>query len=399
MRPQITSGRERRRDRATKARLVIVRVPRRRFGGCHPSRAPRTTASRPITGRTAPSAFPSTWNEIGKLNSNKPSDLQLYLLDESRGVPEGTEAPAQQHAIARRREEGLPVHGRTRRRLRVHRAVHLRRRLDQPAQSTNSAPQQRIIVDTTAPQVKISPSNNGVEWQATDDNLDPRGITLQCKWPSSREWTTVTDRAFRTSDRFAWKLEPGKVLEVRVMAKDRAGHESVSPVVRVPPDGASGAAFPRTSPGTGGPEWVGGPAPNLPARAYRLRQHAQVRRGLHDRPDGPLRREGGTPVRTEAPGRLVVSEAVPASASCPATRSKPLSLPYEAKEEGTYGFYVIPESGAGKRIDDPKRGDPAMLHVVVDTTPPYVQITGVQVRPAAPADRWSRSPGRRPTRT
>ena len=126
------------------------------------------------------------------------------------------------------------------------------------------SPQQRIIVDTTAPQVKVLPSNNGVEWQASDDNLDPRGITLQCKWPSSREWTTVTDRAFRTSDRFAWKLEPGKVLEVRVMAKDRAGHESVSPVVRVPPDGATGAAFPRPTPGAGGPDWVGGPAPNLP---------------------------------------------------------------------------------------------------------------------------------------
>ena len=88
--------------------------------------------------------------------------------------------------------------------------------------------QQRIIVDTTAPAIKVYPSQNGVEWVASDDNLDPRGVRLQCKWPSSREWTTVNDRAFRTSDRFAWKLDPGRVLEVRVIVKDKAGHETVS---------------------------------------------------------------------------------------------------------------------------------------------------------------------------
>ena len=112
------------------------------------------------------------------------------------------------------------------------------------------SPQQRIIVDTTTPSVKIYASNNGVEWVATDENLDPRGITLQCKWPSSREWTTVTDRVFRTADRFAWRLDPGKVLEVRVLAKDKAGHETYSPIVRVPPDGADRRAFREPRPAT-----------------------------------------------------------------------------------------------------------------------------------------------------
>src|SRR5206468_410518 len=65
----------------------------------------------------------------------------------------------------------------------------------------------------------------------------------------------------------------------------------------------------------------------------------------------------------------------------PGDKETAVPLAYEAKEEGTYGFYVIPESGAGRKAEDPRRDDPPMVYVVVDTTPPYVQITGVQVKP------------------
>jgi hypothetical protein len=65
----------------------------------------------------------------------------------------------------------------------------------------------------------------------------------------------------------------------------------------------------------------------------------------------------------------------------PLDKDQALSLPYEAKEEGSYGFYIIPESGAGKKADDPKRDDPPQVWVVVDTTAPYVKITSVQVKP------------------
>jgi hypothetical protein len=58
-----------------------------------------------------------------------------------------------------------------------------------------------------------------------------------------------------------------------------------------------------------------------------------------------------------------------------------LSLRYKAATEGTYGFFVIPESGAGKRADNPKRDDPPQVLVVVDTTKPFVKLTGVQVKP------------------
>jgi hypothetical protein len=229
------------------------------------------------------------------------------------------------------------------------------------------SPQQRIIIDTTPPQIRLTPTYNGVEWVASDENLDPRGVTLQCKWPSSTEWTTITERQFRATDRYAWKLDPGKVLEVRVLAKDRAGHEAVAIPVRVPPDGALGVAYPR-------------PSTNLPQTRFEYVNTKKFdvdytiqrmgRSGVQAAHLFVLREQGNWEIVKRFPVRLM-----------PSDKEQSLSLPYEAKDEGTYGFYVIPESGAGKRAEDPKRGDPPMVNVVVDTTPPYVKITGVQVKP------------------
>jgi hypothetical protein len=239
-------------------------------------------------------------------------------------------------------------------------------------------PQQRIVVDTTPPVVRVQPSNNGVEWIVSDDNLDSRGVTLQCKWPGSREWTTVTDRAFRTADRYAWQLQPGKVLEARVLAKDRAGNSGISPVVRVPPDAASGAGLTRPAPG--GPAWAGGGTPNLPAPRIDY-----VNTNKFD-VDYSIQRMGRSGVkaahlfvlRNQGSWELVKRFE---QSLMPGDKKQNLSLPYEATEEGTYGFYVIPESGAGEKEDNPRKDDQPMLYVVVDTTPPYVKITSVQVKP------------------
>jgi len=236
------------------------------------------------------------------------------------------------------------------------------------------SPQQRIVIDATPPSVRIQPSNNGVEWRTTDENPDTAGVSLQCKWPTSPEWTTVTERAFRANDNYAWKLPPGKVLEVRVLARDRAGNEGVSPVVRIPPDAATGVGFPK------------GPAadwpvsnPNLPAPRidyvntlkfdvdYGIQRMG--RSGIQAAHLFVLKSQGSWELVKRFPVRLM-----------PGDKEQSLTLPYETKEEGTYGFFVLPESGAGKKADDPRKEDSPMVYVVVDTTPPYVQINGVQVK-------------------
>jgi hypothetical protein len=241
------------------------------------------------------------------------------------------------------------------------------------------APEVRAIIDTTPPRVQLAPVGNGVEWLATDDNLDPRYITLQCKWPTSADWTTITDRTFRAADSYAWKMPPNKVLEVRVLARDRAGNEGVSPVVRIPAEPGTAVGLPRvTPPWPGGAGGTGSALPQ-PRIDYVNTQDFNVdytvqrmgRSGVQAAHLFVLKEQGSWELVKRFPANLKPEDKGPHS----------LSLPYHADREGSYGFFVIPESGAGKRAEDPKKDDPPMVLVVVDTTRPLVQIIGVQVKP------------------
>jgi hypothetical protein len=316
--------------------------------------------------------------EIGKL-ANRPTDLQLYFAVNGGAFQKGPKLPLNAMQSLDGGKKGFLFTAERDGDYEFAVQFQYSDGSTNPRTDELSA-QQRIIVDTTVPAVKIYPSQNGVEWVTTDENLDPRGVTLQCKWPTSREWTTVTDRAFRTSDRFAWRLDPGKVLEVRVLVKDRAGHEAVSNVVRIPPDAASGAAFPR--PSGGAPEWVGGGAgggSNLPAARIDYVNALKFDVDYAIEQMGPSGVKAAHLFVRKTQGDWILAKLQPVNLR-PSDKEQTISIPYEAKEEGTYDFYVIPESGAGKRASNPTRGDPAMLHVVVDTTAPYVRITGVQVR-------------------
>lgn len=243
------------------------------------------------------------------------------------------------------------------------------------------APTIRVIIDTTPPRVQLAPLGNGVEWRATDDNLDPAGVTLQCKWPTSSEWTTIknqnSDRSFKTVDSYAWKIPQGKFLDVRVIAKDRAGHEGVSPVVRIPAEPGTPVGLPKN--GGGGawnPNGAALPQPRIDfVNALEFDVDYTVQRmgrsGVQAAHLFVLKEQGDWALVKRHPVKLMPDDKGPHS----------LSLPFKADREGTYGFYIIPESGAGKKADDPNKDDPPMVLVVVDTTKPLVRITGVQVKP------------------
>jgi hypothetical protein len=241
-------------------------------------------------------------------------------------------------------------------------------------------PEVRAIIDTTPPRVELAPNGNGVEWRATDDNLDPRYITLQCKWPTSAEWTTIndkpTDPKFKPIDHYAWKMPAGKVLEVRVLARDRAGNEGVSPVVRIPAEPGTAVGLPKaTSP------WPGGASSALP------QPRIDYVNTLNFDVDYTIQRMGRSGVQAahlfvlKGQGNWELVKRFEVSLKPEDKGPHSLSLPYTATSEGTYGFYIIPESGAGKRADDPRKDEPPMVLVVVDTKKPNVEITGVQVKP------------------
>lgn len=255
--------------------------------------------------------------------------------------------------------------------------------------------QQRVVIDTVPPVVRIEAGKNGVRWAATDDNLDrrdPKAVTLQHRRAGGGGWVTVTARPFAPDDTFFWDLRPNDVLEVRVLVKDRAGHEGVSPVVRVPGDAALNTTLPRGGPDSnprtdppGGPAG-GGPGPGISyVNANRVELEYSIERSgpsgvqavhlwvLQDKENGPR----GT---WKSAGRFPTP-------SPAAGKDATLTLEYTAPEDGKYGFIVIPESGAGRKQDPPRADDQPMFVVVVDTQLPYARITGVAVSPGGPTGR------------
>jgi hypothetical protein len=320
--------------------------------------------------------IPVDVDRIGKLQ-NRPSDLQLYYWANGRDLQKGSRLPLGSMQQLDGGKRGFLFNADR------DGDYEFTVQFVYPDGTTSPrsdelSPQQRVVVDTTPPQVRVSPSSTGVAWEVSDDNLDSQSLVLQCRWPGQQEWTTVSERAFRARDQFAWKLPAGKVLEVRVRASDRAGNQGVSAITRVPPDAAMGVGFPK----------VGGGGGEIPPVNTNLPQaRIDYVNTLDFTVDYTVERMGRSGVR--AAHLFVLKNQGNANWEfvkkfdaklMPGDQDHSISLPYSTKEEGTYSFYVIPESGAGKRMDDPKRGDPAMVHVVVDKTAPYVRVTSVQVR-------------------
>ncbi|MBN9521757.1 hypothetical protein J0H58_25115 [bacterium] len=241
------------------------------------------------------------------------------------------------------------------------------------------SPMLRVTIDTTLPNVRVNVVGNGVEWSATDDNLDPDGVRLQAKYPSWPEWRTV-ERAqpFRPQDGYAWKLQPNQELDVRVLARDRAGNENYSVPVRVPGTGAFNTGFPR--PGGDAPIPGGGGAGGLPQPRVDY-----VKTPVFDI-DYKIERAGRSGIQAaelyvqkQQRGGWEKAQRYPLKST--ATTGDTLKLIYTAKadDEGLYGFYVAPESGAGVKADPPSPNSPPMVYVVYDKTAPFLKLTGVRV--------------------
>ncbi|QJW97403.1 hypothetical protein [Frigoriglobus tundricola] len=337
--------------------------PQDPFGGLQPHYQPHRTFGIPVNG-----------DEIAKLAA-KPTHLQLYYSASRGPFQKGQKLPLNGLQAIGDGKKGFlfeaPRDGD------YEFAVQFTYTDGSVSPKTDAlAPEIRAIIDTVPPRVQLAPlGTGGVEWSATDDNLDPQYVSLQCKWPSDAKWTKITDRPFRPRDNYAWKIGPGQVLEVRVIAKDRAGNEGVSPVVRIPAESGVAVGLPKNT----GPTWAGAAALPQPRIDYVNTLEFNVdytvqrmgRSGVQAAHLFVLKDRGSWEPVKRYPVKLMPDDKGPHS----------LSLPYTAAQEGIYGFYIIPESGAGKKADDPKKDDQPMVNVVVDKTPPYVKITGVQVKP------------------
>jgi hypothetical protein len=245
----------------------------------------------------------------------------------------------------------------------------------------------RVIIDTRPPVVRAAPVGaTGVEWEVTDDNPKPDAVELQVRWVGERQFTTVTPRAFGLRDRYTWSgLNASQPLEVRIVARDRAGHEGMSRPITLPATGAAaGAGLDRGDPirptserggaGFGHPEDF----PTRPQIDYVNSRNLTI--------ESKLTRVTRSGVRAahlwvndgKSGWKLAKSEPVTIT---PADRDPTVRIPYPVEKDGLYGFIVIPENGAGGKQDDPRPGDPAQFLIEVDTERPFVKVKNVKVSP------------------
>ena len=158
----------------------------------------------------------------------------------------------------------------------------------------------------------------------------------------------------------------------------------MSQIVRVPGDSATGTSINRNGSGT---TWL---PPNGTARNAQGGTIPQPRieyvNNLKFDVDYTIQRMGRSGIKSvhlwviRDQGNWQKVKDFPVNLM-PGDKDQTLSLPFQADKEGLYGFYVIPESGAKVRAPDPLKTDQPMIHVEVDTTAPYIKVTGVRVTP------------------
>ncbi len=234
----------------------------------------------------------------------------------------------------------------------------------------------RVIVDTQAPSVRLTPltplnGQVGVSWDIRDENIDPRPEALHLEYRvqnGTGPWQLV--RITAPVPQIYWTPETAEPLEVRLKASDKAGNIGESSTV-VSLNGPVGGGV------------VGGTSNQVPRPSFQ-QAPIEVKRKLVNKKVVTVQyqvdqvgKSGLSAIDVWVVKYGGVWQKVDA-----ATVKNPepkTSIPLEFPEEGLYGITLVAKSGVGKSEPAPRQGDAPQMWVEIDLTPPVVDSVDVRV--------------------
>jgi hypothetical protein len=261
-----------------------------------------------------------------------------------------------------------------------------------PPRQDQLVEQKRVVFDRTPPRIQslrpvtAADGSPGIEWEVTDDNLDPRGIRLEFRWDGQGRYERIDPNVrFQARDSRHWKLKPRDRMQVKVVATDRAGNKAESDPVWVSGKDAGTddpAPVRPTAGGTGGSRdaavapAAGTAAPSL---HYVNNKKLTVNINATVGPSG-LKKAYLWWADEKLVWQKWKDEKGPLPAPEVTSPDKPRVIPvgfvFEAPKDGLYNFIIVVWNHKFNSRPEPKNGEVGEIQVVVDTTKPTVEIVG-----------------------
>lgn len=255
----------------------------------------------------------------------------------------------------------------------------------------------KVIIDTAPPRIALRPfstpdNSAGVEWEVTDEYVDPASVKLEYRWPGMVDWAPIDKGvSFRAKDQRTWVLKAEQKIEIRVRAMDFAKNETISPGVTTAPGIGDNRQFSNT--GGGGTPITGTTDPVNPNRGNGTQHfvnntNVKLNYSVTVGPSGVKKvtlwrqdeKQIWTKVMEKDAADLKPDKEVPAIVPGEKARTETLALLHDVVKDGTYGFIIIVESRAGASGREPRPGDTPHTSVTVDTTAPLVKMSDPKVR-------------------
>jgi len=266
-----------------------------------------------------------------------------------------------------------------------------------PARRDQLAEQKRVVIDKTPPRVQsvraVTSADGapGIEWEVFDEYLDPRGVKLEFRWDGQGRFEPIDRNVpFQARDSRHWKLKARDRMQVRVVATDRAGNKAESepvwvtgrdadraddpPPVRPTGNGGAGVRDTAVAPaaGTAQPSlhYVNNKTVTLNVNA-KVGPSGLKRATLYWADDKLVWQKWAKDEKQAMPAPPVTSP--------DKERMIPVGFSFEAPKDGLYSFAIVVENHLYTSRPVPKNGEPGEVQVMVDTTPPTVEIISTQV--------------------